>query len=1634
MKQKTLQVITSLLLIITLTMANFLLLCVDVVSYAADAINADKSTNHKNVEFMAYFKDEEGNKVTEVDTYTNSDDLKLYFEISVKQEGYFNGNIVLNNANFRLKTDILSDKVSKIENNTIYLNQINAGESKEIEVGIELTKDEQFDLNLISMESEISLEGVYKDSTQKDISIKAEKNVTLNFVSPYIEAEGSILLSQEVITNKILKVNGEDKRVIQIQVNSGINDNLFPISKSIINIQAPKISDKYPEEVLVNSNDILATNGKELSQDNWKYNEETGLININVENAKENNKVSWVKTGNDKFIVTYIFDKDVEINNEKLNTDSRIELYDSRNTVISASSEITLTESEKDSIATTSINQYETSIYKGKLYAGISRDITYKNTIDINLNNVASEINVKEDKQIINKKENALVTNEKIIDSVYKTSKMSKSNIENILGENGRLDIINAETEDVIATINKDTKGDENGDIIISYPEKVTTIIIRLIAPEKIGKLEIETTKTINNIEKNQLETVNNIESNFSISYVSDDKENQLEGIESNIALNETKTSVDLEINRTELSAMTTNNNVEFRITLKSKEEKDRLFKNPILELKLPEKIQNIEVNSINLLYEDEMKIESAVLDGTTIKIVLNGEQTKYKEQAIDGAIIIINANLTTSSKTTNSTEKVELLCANEIEPNYRDDGFVAKEINIVSYAGVVTTNQITEKGINVVNNEGTKTAKLEVSADSKNITTEKKIINNKENKISNVKILGTFPTKEATASNNIDIQVGNVSVSGVDASRIKVYYSNNADATENLEDTNNGWTEQLKNSQNVKKYLVVVDELDVLEEVNLAYQITIPANLEYNKSAEEGYNVYYQDVATSVLESVKLDNLTLSTGVGPVADTTLKAYVGNEEISEVKEGEIISYKITVSNTGTEDMTNVQLIGKVPENTVYVEKNKLGNEMSDEEEEYIPFIEYEDKQIQEFTLEKLAVGETVTKTYQVKVKDGTEGKTVSNSITMKYGEVSKTSNEVINNIKKGELETVLYSADSEGELKSGHLYRYVLKITNNSEKEKKNTKVNVNMSDIVELQEIYYITQDNESIIEKENSYVVIDTIKAGETIEIATLVKAKTSTNTEILSGTISASVEDNNTIYNSNLEDITIKAVDIETKIYSTNSDSYVKAGDTIEYSVIVKNNGNIEVDDISIKNTISDKVTLSEVTKNGEKLSEDKYSQESESTTGENIIKISDALDIGEQAEYKIKVLVNRIPGNTTSVEIINNTIVYANSIEIDNGEIKHILEPEESEETENPSDNDSPEDNDGDNSKDNDSDNSQNVDSKTKSISGTVWIDDNQNGKKDSGEQLLNGIKVKLLNVETNIFVKDSDGNELSVTTNENGFYSFDTVAKGEYLVIFEYDTSKYILTTYEKDGTDSNNNSKVINKTITNSGEEKTVASTEVIKVDSNNIANINMGLQLAKNFDLKLDKYVTKVIIQNSKGTSTNEYDNETFAKAEIDSKLLNGTTAVVEYTIKITNVGEVDAYAKKIADYISKDYKFSSDLNKDWYQSGDILYNSSLANEKIAPGESKEIKLVVTKQMTENNTGLINNTAKIVDSYNDLGLEDNNDNNSNSADLILSIKTGQVVTTVSLVITTIIIIGATAYIIGRFVLNKRII
>lgn len=1625
MNQKILKIITVLMLVITLTMANFVLLCADVVTYAADTINADKSTNNKNVEFTTYLKNDKGEKVNSLDAKINAEDLKLYFQITVKQEGLFNGDIVLNDANFKFKTDFTDNSISKIEENKIYLNQINAGETKEIEVGIQLLTDSQFDLGLISKENKIAIEGTYKDSTQKDIAISAKKTLKINMVSPYANAEECINLEQKVITNKVAKYNGEDKRIIQVQVNSGITNNLVPIKSSTIKAQAPKISNKYPE-VLVNSNKTLATNGKVLAQDNWNYNKETGLTTIEINNTAENNKITWVKNGDDQFIITYIFDKDVEINNDKISTSSEISLYENKSTVVNASAESQISKEEKDSMLTTEISKNETSIYKGKLYSGISRDITYTTTINANISGVIDSTTINEEELKIGDKE---------IASTYKNTVISKQNVIDVLGDKGELKILNSSNNAEIARVNTDSQVDENGNVVVNYEAGVSGITITTTEPQKVGSIKITSTKTIEKIEKTIVKSATEITTKVTGETLEDTNKVVIPETVSTIGLQETETKAQLQLNKTELSTMSTNN-VEMRVVLDSRDENNDLYSNPTVRIQLPEKCQEVTVNSVQLLDENELKIASQKLvDGNTLEIKLNGTQTSYKDKAIEGATLILNMSITLDKKLPSSQEQITLTCVNG-DKTAQD----TKNVNFVSYAGLVTINRLEDYGLEVINNQGEKevTIPIKQMARTSNTTrVENEIINNEENEITNVNILGTFPTKDAVEGNNFDISAGEISIQGIDASRAKIYYSENANATKDLTSKDNGWTENISDAKKVKKYLIIIDKLAVRENAKIAYNIQLPQNLDYNLTAKQGYTVYYTNVTTE--KQVTADFMVMNTEKGANLDVALKTLVGNKEVTTAKEGEIIRYVVSITNTYSEDITNATITSTIPEGTVLVDTNKLNSteQIEDEsEEEEDDNIELSQKDIS-FSVDKIAKGQTISKYYDVKVKAGTAGKTLKHSVQLQYGDVTKTSNEVNTTIESGSVSVELRNTENET-VKNGYGYRYILTVRNITNKKINNLVATINTPEGIEVSELFYSTDDGVEKAEKTNK-ITIKELGAGESLKIAVYTVVEMKTDNEKENVIFNATVTDGNKEYNSNALYLILKneSKGLEMTVTSDNNNEYVETGDKITYNVVVKNNSANNLKNVNINNVLSKSVSLESVTRNGKDLTEDDYEVEKDDDTAQKTVKLTeDEIPSGETITYSLETEVVPVDENDEVEQIVNETYLRYAAQNVKTAKVEHILK--NNNDSNNSSDNNN---NNGDNNNGNNNSNgNSSSESSTYMISGTAWIDENENGQKDATEKLLEGIKVKLLDATTNEYAKDSNGNTIETTTNSEGFYAFTKVLKGQYLVVFEYDTTAYKATGYEVSGAEQGNTSKAIEKTLTIDGKEEKVGVTEKIDL-TENIASVNIGLVQAKKYDMQLDKYVTKVTVQNSKTTST-DYTDAKLAKQEINAKEVNSTTVVVEYTIRVTNNGEVPGYIKKIADYLSSDYKFSSELNKDWYQDGSNVYCTSLADTKINPGESKDVKLTVIKQMKENNTGLVNNTAEIVSSYNELGLTDINstegnkvkgENDMSSADVIISIKTGQVITTVVLVITTIIMLGVAVYIVRKIIINKEI-
>ena len=177
MKNKILKISVVILLIMTLTMTNFIFLGSSLISYAADTI----STNHKNIEFDAYFKDSNGQKTTTLERTADMQEVSLYLAVNVNTEGFFVGQVTLENANFNIVSSE-SEFVSNVSDNTIYFNQLDVGTSAEIEVKVRPIDDEVMNINMLDCQSELTLTGIYRDNTEKDIDIHATRTVNMRLV------------------------------------------------------------------------------------------------------------------------------------------------------------------------------------------------------------------------------------------------------------------------------------------------------------------------------------------------------------------------------------------------------------------------------------------------------------------------------------------------------------------------------------------------------------------------------------------------------------------------------------------------------------------------------------------------------------------------------------------------------------------------------------------------------------------------------------------------------------------------------------------------------------------------------------------------------------------------------------------------------------------------------------------------------------------------------------------------------------------------------------------------------------------------------------------------------------------------------------------------------------------------------------------------------------------------------------------------------------------------------------------------------------------------------------------------------------------------------------------------------------
>ena len=497
MNQKNIKKILASMILITIAFANISFLG-EVFAANENLENQSTLTNNASVNFDAYFKDENGNKIHSIKA--DIDEELILYVYGIVAEGYQKHILVtINNANFIIVEDkITYGDIEDVNGNVVTINRIRRDEELEVAIPIKSIKDDEISADLFNKQSEIAMNAILVKNNSKLKKISKTINTIVEWTG-----KPEAVITQEVI--KYVPFEKEDSKgvILQTIIKTGLKDNILPIKSTEITVEIPKINNNLPKEINVSSNTTIATNGK----DGLEFNISNYEININniiikVENNINDNKITWKKNCLDEYVVTYIYDENTyeeikEASAEiKLEANTKIEAYNNEKTIIEKEEVIEkeLQETINDIVITT-LNS-SNIINKGYMYTGFETEYNEKLTIDIANNKLANSIMVKESEDKFETE-----TEKYNVNSKFKSTKINKTNFKNILGNDGYFKIYNQD-DNLVATINKDTEVDENNNYIVNYDTQIKSLKYEISNIKSIGKIIIENTKIIPTLEK----------------------------------------------------------------------------------------------------------------------------------------------------------------------------------------------------------------------------------------------------------------------------------------------------------------------------------------------------------------------------------------------------------------------------------------------------------------------------------------------------------------------------------------------------------------------------------------------------------------------------------------------------------------------------------------------------------------------------------------------------------------------------------------------------------------------------------------------------------------------------------------------------------------------------------------------------------------------------------------------------------------------------------------------------------------------------------------------------------------------------------------------------------------------------
>ena len=163
-----------------------------------------------------------------------------------------------------------------------------------------------------------------------------------------------------------------------------------------------------------------------------------------------------------------------------------------------------------------------------------------------------------------------------------------------------------------------------------------------------------------------------------------------------------------------------------------------------------------------------------------------------------------------------------------------------------------------------------------------------------------------------------------------------------------------------------------------------------------------------------------------------------------------------------------------------------------------------------------------------------------------------------------------------------------------------------------------------------------------------------------------------------------------------------------------------------------------------------------------------------------------------------------------------------------------------------------------------------------------------------------------------------------------------------------------------------------------------------------------QNFNIGIEKTIGGITLNGE----NIKIDNNKTSKLEITKEDIKKTDLIVKYDIKVTNTGELGG-TSKIVEQIPEGYELAY-LPEYWK----VMRDETLeTNVDLEAGQSKELEVVLRWENKENNLGAKTNIAKIEETKNEANFKDTNEeDNVGKATIVLSIKTGEAVSSIIIV------------------------